>query len=159
VSNERRKRSDFSIKFQKRTSPRPLLVFKTCLTKQHSSCGQKIAEMPKKIAKIFASVTKNSYLCRKIFEMSAKEKLIARFRSLPKDFTWDELVRLFAAFGFILEQKGKTSGSRVLFFNEEKDLSYMAHKPHPTNVIKPYVMKQVLDLLDSEWIKKEQKED
>jgi hypothetical protein len=79
--------------------------------------------------------------------MSTKEKLVKRFTGLPKDFTWDELVRLFATFDFLLEQKGKTSGSRLLFFNEEKNLSYMAHKPHPSNIIKMYVMKQVFELL------------
>ena len=30
--------------------------------------------------------------------MSTKEKLIERFKNHPKDFTWDELVRLFGLF-------------------------------------------------------------
>ena len=33
------------------------------------------------------------------------------------------------------------------FINEEKNLSYGVHKPHPANVIKSYVMKQVLEFL------------
>lgn len=76
--------------------------------------------------------------------MGIKEKLIERFLKLPKDFTFDELVRLFGLFGFEKSNKGATSGSRVEFVNEKKNISYIAHKPHPSNVIKSYVMKQVL---------------
>jgi len=88
--------------------------------------------------------------------MTKKDKLIERFLSQPKDFTYDELVRLFKLFDFQEYKKGRTSGSRVSFINDEKDLSYNAHKPHPDNSIKGYVMKQVLDfLLSNELITKE----
>lgn len=39
--------------------------------------------------------------------MGTKEKLIKRFESLPKDFTWDEFVRLFGVLGFELGNKVK----------------------------------------------------
>ncbi|MDR1593401.1 MAG: type II toxin-antitoxin system HicA family toxin [Prevotellaceae bacterium] len=77
--------------------------------------------------------------------MSTKEKLIERFKQQPKDFTFDELVRLFQIFGFTIDNKGKTSGSRLLF--EKNDKSYVVHKPHPSNIVKRYVMKQILDYL------------
>jgi hypothetical protein len=77
--------------------------------------------------------------------MSTKEKLIKRFKSQPKDFTWDELVRLFAIFGFTVDNKGNTSGSRAIFKNDSED--HTVHKPHPSNIIKRYAMKQVLDLM------------
>lgn len=77
--------------------------------------------------------------------MGTKEKLIARFKSQPSDFTWAELVRLFSVFGYELGNKGRTSGSRVIF--SKGDSSYVAHKPHPDRAIKGYVMKQVLDFL------------
>ena len=81
--------------------------------------------------------------------MGTKEKLIERFKRQPKDFTFDELIRLFQVLGFELSQKGKTSGSRIEFVNQEKGLSYSAHKPHPDNTIKSYVMKQILEFLTS----------
>ena len=81
--------------------------------------------------------------------MGTKEKLIERFRRQPKDFSFDELCRLFRVLGFEISQKGKTSGSRVEFVNIDKELSYGAHKPHPDSSIKMYVMKQVLDFLYS----------
>jgi len=77
--------------------------------------------------------------------MSTKEKLIARFKRLPNDFTWEELVRLFAIFGFTVDNKGKTSGSRVLFVTI--DDAHTVHKPHQSNTIKKYAMKQVFNFL------------
>lgn len=77
--------------------------------------------------------------------MGKKEKLIERFKTLPRDFTWAELVQLFAIFGFELDNKGRTSGSRVIFSKDK--MSYVAHKPHPDKTIKVYVMKQVYDFL------------
>ena len=70
--------------------------------------------------------------------MGTKEKLIERFKSQPKDFNWDELVRLFSIFGYKIDNKGKTSGSRVIFAKGES--SYTAHKPHPGSIVKGYVM-------------------
>ena len=77
--------------------------------------------------------------------MSTKEKLIERFRIQPKDFTWEELVRLFGIFGFEVYNKGKTSGSRVLFVKGED--AHTVHRPHPSNIMKGYAMKQVLDFM------------
>jgi len=79
--------------------------------------------------------------------MSTKEKMIRRFKSLPKDFTFDEMIRLFALFGFEIDNKGGTSGSRLALVNKEKGLSYNMHRPHPGDIIKSYVMKQVLEYM------------
>lgn len=76
--------------------------------------------------------------------MGSKEKLIARFNKQPKDFTYDEVVRLFSIFGYTESNKGSTSGSRVEFVSKDGKDSYMMHKPHPSNTIKSYVMRQLL---------------
>ena len=76
-----------------------------------------------------------------------------RFIMQPKDFTWHELVRLFGYFGFLVYNKGKTSGSRVIFTNGENE--YIMHKPHPNNVIKETSMRKILDfLIDNKFITK-----
>jgi hypothetical protein len=77
--------------------------------------------------------------------MSTKDKLIERFKKQPKNFTWEELVRLFGLFGFTVDNKGKTSESRVLFVKGED--VHTVHKPHPSNIVKSYAMKQVLDFM------------
>lgn len=66
--------------------------------------------------------------------MSSKEKLLKRFLSLPRDFTFDVVVRLFAMFGFILSEKGHSSGSRVAFYRGEE--IFTMHRPHPDSVVK-----------------------
>jgi hypothetical protein len=48
--------------------------------------------------------------------MNKKEKLVKRFRTLPKDFTFEEVESLFQGYGFELANKGATSGSRIKFF-------------------------------------------
>ena len=84
--------------------------------------------------------------CVSLLRMGTKEKLIGRFKRQPKDFTWEELVRLFSLLGFEMGNKGKTSGSRVIFVKGEN--TYTAHKPHPGSIVKSYVIKQVLDYLN-----------
>lgn len=83
--------------------------------------------------------------------MGSKDKLIQRFKSLPSDFTWDEMSRLLKALGYTPGNKGKTSGSRVIFKSERKK-PIMLHKPHPGNIIKGYVMKQVYDYLKNDGL-------
>ena len=78
--------------------------------------------------------------------MVTKDKLIERFKKQPKDFTFDELSRLLEIYGFEKSNKGKTSGSRVVFKNEDKK-PIMLHKPHPGNIVKGYVLKQVYNYL------------
>ena len=85
--------------------------------------------------------------------MGTKEKLIERFKNQPKDFTFDEMEKLLFIFGYVKSDKGKTSGSRVIYKNGNKR-PIMLHKPHPGNIIKSYAMKQVLnDLTEAGSIK------
>ena len=79
--------------------------------------------------------------------MNKKEKLIKRFRTLPKDFTFEEVVTLFQCCGFTMENKGATSGSRVRFYNKDEQSSYIMHKPHPSNIIKGYLMRDILNFM------------
>ena len=78
--------------------------------------------------------------------MNREEKLIARFLSMPSDFHYDEMVKLFGYFDFEEVKKGKTSGSRVKFINPEGIL-IMLHKPHPSRIMKHYQLKQIKEVL------------
>lgn len=79
--------------------------------------------------------------------MNKRDKLIKRFRTLPKDFTFEEVETLFLGCGFELANKGATSGSRVKFYNESDQKAYIMHKPHPSNIIKGYMMRDILNFL------------
>lgn len=85
--------------------------------------------------------------------MSSKDKLIARFLTIPSDFTFDELERLLAIFGYEKSNKGKTSGSRVIFKDKDGH-PIMLHKPHPGNIVKQYAVQQVLEELQSKGLLK-----
>lgn len=79
-------------------------------------------------------------------QMGTKEKLRERFLKMPSDFTFDELQRLLEGYGYEKSNKGKTSGSRLIFKNGDKG-PIMLHKPHPGNIVKQYAMKQVYEEL------------
>lgn len=78
--------------------------------------------------------------------MSRFEKLLKRFLSKPKDFTYDELARLLAGFGYKKVVTGKTAGSRVAFVNPQTRHIVKLHKPHPKPELKRY---QLDDLEES----------
>jgi len=78
--------------------------------------------------------------------MGTKEKLIERLKRLPTDFTFNEVERLLNFFGYVKSNKGKTSGSRVLFMDGHYR-KILLHKPHPGNIVKAYALKEILDKL------------
>lgn len=78
--------------------------------------------------------------------MGSKEKLIKRFISRPNDFTWEEMTRLLIILGYKPYNKGKTSGSRVIF-KPKNGIPIMLHKPHPGNILKGYAIKQFYEHL------------
>ena len=81
--------------------------------------------------------------------MSRLEKEIDRLKSKPKDYTYDEAKRLLNKLGFFFFFLGKTSGSRVEF-RDSYGRKVTLHKLHPSNVIKPYMVKGMLNEL-KEW--------
>ena len=78
--------------------------------------------------------------------MGTKEKLVDRLKNQPKDFTFEEAERLLTLFGYTKSNKGKTSGSRVMFIDEQKR-KILLHKPHPGNVLKTYALKDIIEKL------------
>ena len=82
--------------------------------------------------------------------MGTKEKLIERFKSQPKDFSFNELKTLLGGFGFELSNKGKTSGSRVRFQHHELKIIIDIHKPHTSGTpIRETLMKDIFNTLSN----------
>jgi hypothetical protein len=69
--------------------------------------------------------------------MSKIDKLLKRFFSNPRDFTWDEALKVLRHYGFEEVKKGKTSGSRRRFVSQNLDIIDL-HEPHPNNILKAY---------------------
>ena len=61
--------------------------------------------------------------------MGQKEKLIKRLKSVPKNFTFEEAESLLGYFSYYRDNKGKTSGSRVMFSSSIHNTKILLHKP------------------------------
>ncbi|MDF1881678.1 type II toxin-antitoxin system HicA family toxin [Sulfurimonas sp. MAG313] len=74
--------------------------------------------------------------------MSKQKKLLKKFLEVPpkKDLTYDELSSLLMSCGY---NKLEGHGSAVKFYHKEKDNLINLHKPHPGNILKVYLVKQI----------------
>ncbi len=82
--------------------------------------------------------------------MSQREKLIARFLAIPKDFTIDELDSLMSGFGMLKGSRGKTSGSAIEYFYPPSGRVFKIHSPHPGRIVKTYALRAAVEFLSSE---------
>ena len=76
--------------------------------------------------------------------MSKKDKLEARLKTIPKDFTWGELKSLLKFRGFDLL---KNKGSRRKFYHVTHKLLLIIHDPHPGNILKEYNVVDTVEIL------------
>lgn len=81
-----------------------------------------------------------------------KEKLIEKLKANPKTFTFDDAESLLAFFGYQRYNKGKTSGSRVMFSSEQHRTKILLHKPHPRKELLAYQVKQLIEQLEQEGL-------
>ena len=81
-----------------------------------------------------------------------KDKLIAKLKSNPKNFTFDEAESLLGYLDYRKSNKGKTSGSRVMFTSNKHKAKILLHKPHPRKELLEYQIKQLIDLLEQEGL-------
>ncbi len=84
--------------------------------------------------------------------MGQKEKLIARLKTIPKDFTFDETESLLGYLTYHRYNKGKTSGSRVIFISDEYKTKILLHKPHPRKELLEYQVRQLVEQLEQEGL-------
>lgn len=84
--------------------------------------------------------------------MSRTDELIQRLLSRPKDFTYDELVKVLIHFGYEEIKKGKTAGSRRAFVREATEHIIRLHKPHLSNILKMYAVGYVIGELKDQGL-------
>lgn len=77
--------------------------------------------------------------------MGQFEKQIERLKSVPSDYTFNEIQKVLIHLGYRLCSKGRTSGSRLMFFRDSDAAKILVHKPHPGNIMKEYSIKQILE--------------
>lgn len=83
--------------------------------------------------------------------MGQKEKLIQKLKSRPTDFTFEEAETLLRYFTYSRSNKGRTSGSRVMFVSKQY-APILLHKPHPRKELLMYQVKQLVDTLEQEGL-------
>lgn len=83
--------------------------------------------------------------------MGQKEKLIKKLKSKPKDMTFEEAETLLKYLAYTRSDKGRTSGSRVMFTNNEH-APILLHKPHPRKELLAYQVKQLAEILEQEGL-------
>ncbi|MBL4774941.1 MAG: type II toxin-antitoxin system HicA family toxin [Mariprofundus sp.] len=77
--------------------------------------------------------------------MSKLKKALEKLKGQPRDFTWDEAVRVMTSYDFKVITGGRSGGSRRKFVHQTTGVVVSIHKPHPGNELKLY---QVEDLLE-----------
>ena len=83
--------------------------------------------------------------------MGRKEKLIRKLKSVPRDMTFDEAETLLRYLTYLRSNKGKTSGSRVMFTSDSHP-PILLHKPHPRKELLEYQVKQLIEILEQEGL-------
>lgn len=86
-----------------------------------------------------------------VYALGQKEKLIKRLKSKPRDFTFDEAETLLGYLDYKRSDKGRTSGSRVMFTNDDH-APILLHKPHPRKELLEYQVKQLIEILVQEGL-------
>lgn len=70
--------------------------------------------------------------------VSKLQKILDRIINSSGTITYIELSYVLSKFGYPEIKTGKTSGSRVAFYNKSKKLLIRLHKPNPGNELKDY---------------------
>ena len=83
--------------------------------------------------------------------LGQKEKLIERLKARPRDFTFEDAETLLRYFDYRRSNKGRTSGSRVMFLSGAPP-PIMLHRPHPRKELLSYQVKQLLEILEQEGL-------
>ena len=84
--------------------------------------------------------------------MGQKERLIAKLQSNPRDFTFGDAETLLGFMTYRRSNKGKTSGSRVIFTSDVYKTKILLHKPHPRKELLEYQVKQLIEVLKQEGL-------
>lgn len=81
--------------------------------------------------------------------MSKHEKTLQKLtaKPTPTDIKWDDLVSALKSLGY---EPLNNSGSRRKFFHHERKHVISLHEPHPQNVIKQYVARQLAEELTAQ---------
>ncbi len=82
--------------------------------------------------------------------MSSMENLIEKLKSRPKTFPFNKMCTVLTHLGFKMSNKGRTSGSRVMFI--KGSIRIMFDRPHPGNEMLSCYIERIVDKLEEEGL-------
>lgn len=84
--------------------------------------------------------------------MSKRDKLKEKLLLRPADFTYDEAKTLLGHLGYVEDNRGRTSGSRVVFVHIQTKHIIRLHKPHPGSTLKMYQIYELIETLRNQGV-------
>lgn len=81
--------------------------------------------------------------------MASWKAIEQKFKNRSRNISYVEAVTLLKHYGYIQDDKGKTSGSRVRFVCDGH-CDILLHRPHPQKELKEYVVKELVYIFEQE---------
>jgi len=82
--------------------------------------------------------------------MSRADRLIQEFKACQGPYPYKDLARLLGILGFVDKTSNGGSGRKFVHQKTRKIIRF--HEPHPGNEIKPYLVRQVRELLEEQGL-------
>lgn len=79
--------------------------------------------------------------------MTRVDKLIAQLLSCPSTYRFADLLKVMTSYGFEMDSKGKTSGSRIRFYRPSDGRMFVMHAPHPSDELTAGTIRNIVRFL------------
>lgn len=79
--------------------------------------------------------------------MARIDKLIAQLLSRPSTYRFADFLKGMASYGFEMDNKGRTSGSRIRFYRPSDGRMFVMHAPHPSDELTAGTIRNIVRFL------------
>ena len=78
--------------------------------------------------------------------MATWKKIREKLLNGANDITIEQVTTLLKHYGYEIDNKGKTSGSRILFYGKDLPRIYI-HKPHPEKEVNKFCLEEIKEII------------
>ena len=79
--------------------------------------------------------------------MTRVDKLIAQLLSCPSTYRFADFLKVMTSYGFEMDNKGRTSGSRIRFYRSSDGRMLVMHAPHPSDELTAGTIRNIVRFL------------
>ncbi|MFQ9231431.1 MAG: type II toxin-antitoxin system HicA family toxin [Collinsella sp.] len=79
--------------------------------------------------------------------MTRVDKLIAQLFGCPSTYRFADFLKVMASYGFEMDTKGRTSGSRIRFYRPSDGRIFVMHAPHPSDELTAGTIRNIVRFL------------